>query len=317
MGNFPETDIISSFVCCDPCSYFVTQIGEAPPNEKIVGAVILLNLDENRHLWISALDTALEQRFAEEDLELLFLAILYTTLQDIDSEPEQPNTSTHTALSWAISQLQRTARVPSSLSESLAASGEVVTHSQFFTVLEKSFLDISMQKPPILRYPIEGFAIFVRAVQNMKNLEQRDIDNAVSERFMFHLTEQFIALRTAGSPTNPVLLNELSGSKSLADFLSAKMEVSIRTKAIPVTVRSLCGGPLLSSDALATFQTMTPSFPKLEESSADSIGRFIREMVQVPAGIDDSAESFELIRKGLDVQSVAQSLARTTPRANT
>ncbi|KAL9131758.1 MAG: hypothetical protein Q9217_000363 [Psora testacea] len=319
MGNFPETDIISNFVCCDPCSYFIALIGEAPPNEIIVGAVILTNFDENRHLWKSALDTAFEQRFAKEDHELLFLAILYTTLQDVDSESEQPKPTIRQALSWAISQLQRTVQVPMSLSESLAAPGIEVIHSQFFTVLENSFLEVSMPKPPILRYPIEGFAILVRAVQNMKSLEQRDIDKAVFERFLFHLTEQFIALRMAGSPTNPASLNKLSGSKLLANFLPTNTKIPVqnrqkdqRTIPTPVTVSSLCRGPLLSEDALAIFQTMTPSFPKLEGSSAWIIGKFVGEMVQVPEETNDPVEVFDVIRKGLDMQSMTQSLAWMT-----
>lgn len=221
MGNFPETDIISTFVCCDPCSYFITQIGEAPPNEKIVGVLILTNFSENKHLWQSALDTALKRRFAVADLGLLSLAILYTTLQDIGSESEQPNATIHEALLWAIGKLQQDAIVPISLSQSLAAPGEEVEYSQFFTILEKSFLEVSMSEPPILRYPAEGFAILVHAVQNMKNLEQREIDKVVFQKFLFHLTEQFIVLRTAGGHTDLALLNKSSGSKVIADFLPA------------------------------------------------------------------------------------------------
>ena len=87
-----------------------------------------------------------------------------------------------------------------------------------------------MLKPPILRYLIEGFAILVRAMQNLKNLEQKGVDKAVFGRLLFHLTEQFIALRTTGGPTNPVLSNELSGSKSLAEFIPAETELSIQNE---------------------------------------------------------------------------------------
>lgn len=309
MGNFPETDIISTFVCCDPCSYFVTQIGEAPPNEKIVGVLILTNFSENYHLWQSALDAVLRQRFAVTDLRLLTLAILYTTLQDIGSESEQPNPTIHQALLWAIDKLQQTAMVPISLSQSLAAPGEEVEYLQFFTVLEKSFLEIYVSQPPILRYPVEGFAILVHAVQTMRNLEQRDIDDVVFQKFLFHLTEQFIVLRIAGGHTGLALPNKLSGSKANADFLPINAKTRVRNgpedqqiTATSVTVSSLCGGPLLSEEALAIFRTMTPSFPKLEETGADSIGKFVQEMVQLPEGIDDPATSFDLIRKRLNLQ---------------
>lgn len=323
MGNFPETDIISPFVCCDPCSYVITQIGEAPPDEKIVSVVILHNIDENQHLWISALDTALEWRFAKEDLGLLFLAILYTTLQDVDSEIEQSNPTFRKALYWAISQLQRTVQAPMSLSQSLAAPGENVTYSQFFTVLENSFLGVSMPQPPILRYPLEGFAILVRVVQNMKNLEQRTICSVVFERFLFHLTEQFIALRTAGSPTTPASSNTISGRKLIADILSTgnQLQTQIgqedqRITSTPVTIASLNGGPLLSEEVFALFQNMIPSFHKLEEIGCGNIDKFIREMIQLPEEIDDPVKSFDLIRKKLDSQSMSWSPAGTTLPTN-
>ena len=49
----------------------------------------------------------------------------------------------------------------------------------------------------------------------------------------------------------------------------------------------------MSLEALATFETMTPSFPKLEESSAASIGRLMRDMIQVHKEIEDPAEGFD------------------------
>lgn len=315
MGNFSETDIISTFVCCDPCSYSITLIGEAPANEKIVGAIILTNFVENEHLWKSAVDIALEQRFAQEDLDLLFLAILYTTLQNIECEQAEP--TIREALSWAISQLQRAARAPMSLSQSLAAPGEEVIYLYFVTVLENSFLGESMPKAPILRYPIEGFAVLVRAAQNMKNLEQRQIDNVVLERFLFHLTEQFIALRMVGSPTNPASFSKSLGSKLIAEFLPTITNLQVQngqenqcTIATPVTVASLRGGSLLSKEAFAIFQNMIPSFHRLEESGARYIDQFVREMLQVPKEINDSVKSFELIRKRLDSQPMSHGLAR-------
>lgn len=309
MGNFPETDIISTFVCCDPCSYVVTRIGEAPADEKIVGYVILHNFDENQHLWISALDTALDQRFAKKDLGLLFLAMLYTTLSDIDSEINQPEPVIREAIYWAIDRLERTVQAPMSLSQSLAAPGEDVTYGEFFRVLEKSFLQVSMPRPPILRYPIEGFSILVRVVQNMKNLEQKFIDNVVIERLLFHLNEQFIALRKVASPANHTVSDNTSGSKSITVFLPIITKFRIQNgqedqpkAATPVTVASLCGGPLLSEEELTVFQTMMPSLLRLEEPEAGNIDKFIRKMVQVSEEIDDPVKSFDLIRSSLDSQ---------------
>ena len=316
MGNFPETDIVSTFLCCDPCAYFVDKIGKAPPNEEIVGVIILTDFVDNRSLWLSALDTALERRFSEQDLELLLLSILYTTLEDVDPDPEGPKSAIGRALKWAIGQLQRTIQIPSMLSQALAAPGEKATQSQFFAVLEASFKKVSQPKAPILRYPIEGFAILVRAAHNMNGLGQGDIDSAVFQRFLFHLTEQFNALRTA---QGPVSLVDILGSEVPAQSPLHGITVpfhngqgNTQDTATPVSVASLCGGPLLSEEAFATFRSMLISFSVVEECGAGVIGIFVQELLRVPEEVSDPAEIFEHTGTRLDIQALSQSLAGTT-----
>lgn len=319
MGNFPETDIISPFVCCDPCSYFITQIGEAPPDEKIVGFVILHNFDENQHLWMSALDTALEQRFAKEDLGLLFLALLYTTLSDVGNEKAQQNLTIGKALHWAIKQLQRRTQAPMSLSQSLAAPGEDITYSPFVNVLKKSFLELSMPQKPILRYPIEGFSILVRAGKNLKIVEQNAIDNIVFEKLLFHLTEQFITLRKAVRCKIPDLSDNVSVNKLIPVFVPIITKFKVRDRqedrhviATSVTIGSLYGGPLLSEEDFAMFQNMIPSILTREDCGAGIIvDKFIQKMIEVTEEIDDPMRSFDLIRESLGSRSISWSMIET------
>ena len=319
MGNFPETDIISSFVCCDPCSYFITQIGEAPPDEKIVGSVILHNFYENQHLWMSALDTVLEQRFAKEDLGLLFLGFLYTTLSDFGTEITQQNLTIGKALHWAINQLQWSVQAPMSLSQSLGAPGEDITYSPFVNVLEKSFLGLSMPQKPILRYPIEGFSILVRAGKKLNFLEQKAIDNVVFERLLVHLTEQFIALRKRGRHKIPALSDQFTVNKLITAFIPIITKFKVRDRqedrhiiATPVTIGSLYGGPLLSEEDFAMFQTMIPSILTLEDCGAGIIvDKFIRKMIEVTEQIDDPVRSFDLIRESLGSRSISWSMIET------
>ena len=311
MGNFPETDIISKFICCDPCSYFVTQIGEAPPDEKIVSAIVLTNFEANQHLWKSALYEALEGRFAEEDMELLFLAILHRTLLDIDSDPREANLAARKALCWAIDRLQHHARIPICLSQSLATPGEPAFHSQFLNVLGKSFFGAWMPKPPILRYPIEGFAILVRGAQYVEHLDQRLVDRAVCERFLFHLLEQFVAFEAASKASAVDFVNQLDEGAVLAKLLpisaepQAQKEGQLHAEAIStLTLSSLLKGPLLTEEALETFRAMKPSFLKIEESGGHKLGKFVRNMVKVREDIKDTIETFEVFRKELDLESM-------------
>jgi hypothetical protein len=50
MGCFPETDIISSYLCFDACSTHLVRLGRSPLDEEIVGSYPLLRRgqDENR-----------------------------------------------------------------------------------------------------------------------------------------------------------------------------------------------------------------------------------------------------------------------------
>lgn len=101
----PTVDIISRFICCDPCSCFLRKVGEAPSNEKIVGAILLTSYAENRSQWISALDEALAQRFEEDSIELVFLDILRQSKHMNLSVPSQPTTM-QKAIKWAISNIE-------------------------------------------------------------------------------------------------------------------------------------------------------------------------------------------------------------------
>ena len=312
MGNFPETDIVSTFICCDPCSYFVTQIGEAPSNEKIVSAIVLTNFEANQHLWKSALYKALEGRFAEEDMELLFLAILHTTLLDIDSDPGEANLVARRALCWVIDRLQQRAQIPTCLSQSLATPGESASHSQFFTVLGNSFVGVRMPKPPILRYPIEGFAILVRGAQCVGYLDQKLVDRAVCERFLFHLLEQFVAFEAASKASGVDSVNQLDEGALLAKLVLVPAKPQTQNEGelhaedlSTLTVSSLSKGPLLTEEALETFQTMEPSFSKIEESGGRNLGKFVRNMMKMRGDIKDPVETFEVFRKDLDLEPMS------------
>ena len=321
MGNFPETDIVSSFVCCDPCSYFVTKVGEAPLNEKIVGAIILTNMDGNRHLWKSALGLALEHRFADEDLEMLFLAILYTTLQDVKSGDAKPMAATiSSALFWTIDQIQQTALIPTTLSQSLATPNAELTYAQLATVLKGSFLDVSEPNASILKYPVEGFAILVQIIENMLNLKTRDVHNAVFQRFLFHLIEQHHALLLNGE--SPVSVLEALLATIAAAEASPDGEIPIKaSKSSPhsypssVPVSSLRGGPLLNEEALSTFQSMGSSFSRIEESGAEEIATFLVQAVQMPHMGEDAVSCFGLLRTSLDLQSMSQRMLQKASQA--
>lgn len=103
---YPALDIISRFMCCDPCSCFLRQVGEGPSaNDEIVGAILLTNYAENRSQWIAALDEALSHRFAKESIEHVFLAILRQSIPNTLSRYTH-HLTIKKALGWAVCQIE-------------------------------------------------------------------------------------------------------------------------------------------------------------------------------------------------------------------
>jgi hypothetical protein len=102
MGCFPEIDVISTYLCCDPCSSHLARLGTSPLGDEIIGSYPLLRRgrDENQSTWIEALDEAFQKRFDRLDIELVFLAVLHNTREYCLSQSEHDLTLLIRALQW-------------------------------------------------------------------------------------------------------------------------------------------------------------------------------------------------------------------------
>jgi hypothetical protein len=76
MANFAEMDIVSFFICCDSCAFYLLRNGTSPYSETIIGALCLVSVSVNQGAWLQALETALRGRFEIINMMTLGVAIL-------------------------------------------------------------------------------------------------------------------------------------------------------------------------------------------------------------------------------------------------
>ncbi|KAF8253217.1 hypothetical protein K440DRAFT_657722 [Wilcoxina mikolae CBS 423.85] len=283
MGNFPETDIISSFVCCDPCSWFMVRHGTTLKEDTVLGALPLVDYGGNRLRWLSALDSALSERFEKSELELLFLAVLYTAVEKTESVDSEESTVFLRALQWTIDNIQRSVSVHPSLSASLP---DGVPSIPFSSALSQGFMDLQKPNCPLLRYPLEGFTIIIRAASDLATAKLTEF--AVFQRFLHHLTEQHWNYRNTAK--------EDVATATLSRLLEKCQLNSESEHALSISVPSLVGTPLLSEDALEAFEKLGGAFETTKTHYGPAIAVFLHYLVLAAPESDTPTECFDWIK---------------------
>ncbi|CCX10914.1 Similar to hypothetical protein [Tuber melanosporum Mel28]; acc. no. XP_002842509 [Pyronema omphalodes CBS 100304] len=110
VGALPENDIISAFICCDNCSYYVVEQGHTPIRETLTGALSLIPYSTNKDRWLEDLGRGFSHygRFSRELLPLVFLAVVEETMRTrswakLDGSEE--NAQRREALIWTRNKL--------------------------------------------------------------------------------------------------------------------------------------------------------------------------------------------------------------------
>ncbi|KAF8536647.1 hypothetical protein BDD12DRAFT_278306 [Trichophaea hybrida] len=105
VGALPENDIISAFMCCDNCSFYVLEQGNTPIRETATGALSLIPYISNVERWADDLCKGFGhyRNFSRQLLPLVFLAVVEETLGTkswarLDGSEE--NEQRHNALLW-------------------------------------------------------------------------------------------------------------------------------------------------------------------------------------------------------------------------
>ncbi|KAI9779999.1 MAG: hypothetical protein M1816_003281 [Peltula sp. TS41687] len=285
-GNVPETDIISTFICCDPCSYFIKKIGRAPYGEQISGAILITNWPQNLDLFLAALDSALEHRFSQGLLLPIFLAILYTTRHRVQSD-NRPGLSPifGRVLEWLIDGVERTISVSFDPELTLQRTIAWNNNASFKTGLRLALEHTCMLQGSILTYPLEGFLMLVLAAEN-NQCDLVLINKVVYLRFLYCLTRRFYECRV---PTQQPLLSA-EGIESVPWFAEETAASSN-----PVSVSFLLGRPLLDAESLSLFERMGESFRASEKLREDYMWAFLKDLEQLAPTCADPVACFRLV----------------------
>jgi hypothetical protein len=299
MGNFPETDIVSSFTCCDACSYIVSENGRTSSGEEIVCSLPLVSYSANKRAYHSQLQKALCDRFNEDHTPLVFIAILYTTSHRIRSSRPRNTHLLLQAIEWACRDLVCSVQCLSTLSSSFSAEGNPVVLEPLGEVLAKTSNDsLRLASTYYFQYPVEGFTIMTMALDGNRAGPQfsSTAKMTVFPRLLFHITEQFHQhLEDQGSVITHITMSQLliqgSPGRDRSPWAVDQKKTSFRsitgltrslfgdrktlTSRLSIGLELLTDTPLLKTSTLNTFRTLGSLFSWIEVKCVHAIAIFL------------------------------------------
>ena len=278
MGNFPETDIISDFLCCEKCAYFIHRMGTSPVDDRITNVIPLvpLSIEMNRHSTLKGIDIALEERFNVTNLDQTFLSILYNKLDEVTKENLPGSKLLISALRWECRNFMCQISLPSSLSTSFdPTEQENIIYSPLSSTMATILPKIDTSDPSnLLHYPVDGFVTLLKGTQDLGLMLPSDnvVKKAVFQRFLFHLAEQQsslcedIGVDAATEELRRILVGEVGGL--IKGRFCAEVE-------------ALEGTYLLEPDILESFRRLKETFQHIERDCGVAIRLFLQLMMDL------------------------------------
>ncbi|KAF2264977.1 hypothetical protein CC78DRAFT_532836 [Lojkania enalia] len=299
MGNFAETDILSTTICCDPCSYFATKLGLSPNDERVTGALPMVCYPGNEKAYLSVLTKVLGNRFAQDALPQVLLSILIST-------PEVGFCSTpsslqlfRSALEWTCKNILRYSRTLPELSQTFTQNAFDNSQTPLGSAIYESFVNLDSPKSSLMLYPLEGFIVLLRVAQ-INEIHHSLRARAVFRRLLLHLTETYLSLpqdeRIVFMDRRPQTIeNAVTRALWIASPAMSKDATVILQQdqmqqdnqpepLISVSIAQLRETPLLPEEAYSTFGKI-PEFrifvDEAPEWVAPSLGLFLHAMIAV------------------------------------
>ncbi len=291
-GNFPETDIVSASICCDPCSTFCVSTGSSPASEPIIGALPMVSYAENEKSYKQVLYKVLGGRFAPEYVPQVFLSILLN-VPDAGSGDSNPATPAyHQAIRWTCEDLINNSTTLSELSLTFSTAPEQSQPLPLEWVLKDSFGKINEITSSVIRYPLDGFVVVLRAA-SVAGVDTAAMRRAVFRRYLYLLVEMF-KYRRLGHIVMTSLLYTDPAREALARTMTPdsafKVPAAANTMApgpvLSLPISELHGSPILDERTYRTLHKLE-EFRFLEQSVAGWVGpataAFLHTMLAVDA----------------------------------
>ena len=293
IGSYPETDVLSSYVCCDSCAYTLTRKDMLLDDEKIVSAIPLMPSafsGDYRQITFELIDTALQKSFHSSAVILVFLAIVHNTITNIDGFQSKVRTAALKKMARWISDIgtlhpDLSMAVPGETP--LSASSTIA--KPLSQVIDHRMRQIREPSSSLLQYPLSGsITILLTAIEF--GLSEELCMLTVWHRFLLHLVEKHCAsvVKDHGQATTSleaVVKSILSCKSDLAkekenpdDSSNAASDLSLAAppdtedQLLPDTLRD---PHLLSEDELDEFRNLGDVFNPVERYEIFDLGIFL------------------------------------------
>ena len=205
MGTYPETDILSSQLCCDSCAHTLVQGKMEYGGDKVTTAIPLMKSafsGKYQSTTLGLVDTALEKRFQKSLVELVLLAIIHGTLANLDGKNlGLRSEALRRASSWIAKRTNLPMCLSMSITGSTAQSEPSFDPMPMIEVLKVNIKNVEQPESPLLQYPIGGFVVLMLTMEALNRVALvKACQLAVWHRFLFHLVERHCALLASNQP---------------------------------------------------------------------------------------------------------------------
>ena len=307
VGNYPETDIVSSFVACDPCSYRLVRRRKNPYGDILVSALPLVSFRMNKEPWLETIHLATHKRFHQSDIPTVFLSILYTKLERLleDSAAKQID-SLREALKWACNMLLSEVLISPMHDPELDRFGIGALHEVLLRDFQNTLDDFS--EAALLEYLLDGFIVANVALSNSKHkskISGSKRKRIVFLRFLYHLTEKYHEYAAENDKlvvhaikSLVLLLSDPIGPRSLLRWdtlrgLSvhfknpaemrqyfSQMSKNSRSMKLSISIKELTETPFLSVDTMKSFQRLGVLFNWISSQASHATAAFLHHLLR-------------------------------------
>jgi hypothetical protein len=303
MGCFPETDVISTYLCCDPCSSHLARLGTSPLGDEIIGSYPLLRRgrDENQSTWIEALDEAFQKRFDRLDIELVFLAVLYNTREYCLSQSEHDLTLLIRALQWTFNDFMRNCVIDSTLGSPAPSPALPSTTVRFLEVIAPSCNQANLQ---LLRYPLEGFIVFLSSFKDIGRPCRAQLQTFVHEKFFFDMTAKYFDMREAkgAKACGEMLLGILSTTDGESTCLPD--ENLLRTPSTTLSLSDLSDNGLFTIEEIDSYRQLSHLSYWLEHKDRLAIWVYLYYLLDEAPRHETAADCYSAIHNHPNLETL-------------
>lgn len=321
MGSYPETDVLSSYVCCDSCAFTLVKKQMLINGDEITAAIPLTPSafsGRYRQTTFDLIDNALQKRFHKSAVLLVFLAAIYNTIANIDGGSSGSRLQSLKQMARSVA---NTAALPMDLSMSITGTtprtGTFGDPRPLPHVISKVFLNIHEPESPLLQYPLGGFIVLALAAENDGFEVRTERQIAIWHRFLYHLVEkhyEFIKVDQARAVAALDVI--LQPSEIESSDHDAVLELSSNQPAEPSVTMSqnpetmsyitLRGTHLLSEEDSDEFERLGNDFQQVIRKSISALKPFLQQLSQETPKASFAIDVFDTMRASENLSDVFQ-----------